>query len=121
MTTLALLAFLKGLMWTLLLYVAIRRRDWLSIAVVCAAYVSNALIANGLTLEASVLGVPIVALIVYLLIDRLDKNPAHVERVMALQVQDARRQMHDIESDRASWEARAVAYRRLLAKHDIQV
>lgn len=119
MSTLALLAFTKGLMWSLLLYFAIRHRDWLSILVVAAAWVANGLGGNGLSVEASVLGVPIVAAIVYLLVDRLDKNPAHVERVMSIQVQDARKRMHDVESDRAAWEARAVAYQRLLEQHGI--
>lgn len=119
MHTIALLALLRSLVWAVLLYVAIRHRSMLSIAVVVLAWIANALVAADLGRLSGTVGIATASLIVYLLIDRLDKNPAHVKRVATEQVTEARHAMHDARSDARAWEARCKARELLLKQHHI--
>lgn len=116
MSTIAALAILRCAVWAVLLWYAIRHRSWESVLVVILAWAGNALLSNGLIVQSGVLGAFQVPLIVYLLIDRLGRNPVHVKHVLASQLHDARDELHDCYADRAAWEAKAVAYKRLLDK-----
>lgn len=120
MSSIALLAFLRSCVWAVLFYVAIRHRSRLSVLAVFGAWTSNLLIGIGLTQESGAVGIATAALVVYLLVDRLDKNPAHVKHVAALQVTDARREMHDALNDARAWEARYRAAERVLREHGIR-
>lgn len=121
MSSIALLAFLRGCVWATLLYVAIRHRSRLSVVAVLGAWVGNLLLALGLTQESGAVGIATAALVVYLLVDRLDKDPAHVQHVAALQITDARREMHDAVNDARAWEARFRAAERVLREHGIRL
>lgn len=116
----AAISLVCGVLWAGLFYVAVRHRDAWSIVVVLLAWLVNLLIGTGDMLAANVIRVLSTGLIVALLIDRLQKSPEHLLHVASVQVQDARRDMHAAVNDRAAWEARAVAYRRLLDKHGIR-
>ena len=119
MNAVAALAILRGVVWTMLLYVAIRHRSRLSLLAVGLAWASNVLIVAGLPRESGIVGVATASLIVYLLIDRLDKNPVHVKHVAARQVTDARHAYHDALNEARAWEARYRAAERALRDRGI--
>lgn len=120
MSTIAELAILRGAVWAILVYFAIRHRSWLSLCVVGFAWAANALTALDHPHASGVVGIGTASLIVFLLIDRLDKNPVHVKHVATRQVTDARREMHDAMNERAAWEARYHAAERVLRDHNIR-
>jgi hypothetical protein len=120
MTSAALIALIAGSIWAVAFYFAVRHREPFTIVAVLLAWGVNYFLGTGNFVLGNGLRLGNTVLIVLLLIDRLSKSPEHITRVMATQLSDTRRDLHDQESDRASWEARAVAYKRLLDKHGIK-
>lgn len=119
MSSSAVISLISGLMWAGLLYWAVRYRDRWSLLTVGLAWIVNVFLAFELIVPAGVVRIINSGIVVLLLVDRLTNEPEHVRRVAAVQVTDARRKMHEAVNDRAAWEARAVAYRRMLEDHGI--
>lgn len=120
MTSAALIALIAGCIWAVAFYFAVRFRDWLTMLVVLFAWGVNYAFGSGNLIVGHGLRLGNTVLIVLLLIDRMHKDPEHVRRVLATQLDDTRRELHESHADRVSWEARAVAYKRLLDKHGIK-
>lgn len=120
MTTAAAISLICGLMFAGLFYMGIRYRDPWSILVVLLAWAVNYFLGTDQLLAGNVTRIVSTGIVVLLLIDRLTINPEHVKNVLASQLQETRRELHDQTADRASWEARAVAYKLLLDKHHIK-
>lgn len=113
MSSLAAVSLILGVLWTPLLYFAVRHRDLVTVAVVLWVWAANYLIGTGEVTTGRLISIPWVLTVSALLVDRMLKDPAHVAHVAASQVAEARRMAHDHVADALAKFSRDLAKERL--------